>query len=208
LEHGQELVLPPTRRQKFSYDVTNPYWSVVAISDARDYDLSLYSDPQNSMLLARSSETAGSEYVVVDSNHAPLPATYYPTVTGDGAGPNYTIEIDTDKSELTSAPLDVPMTNRDLVTIHDTLLRAGVKYTFRVSAEPDQNPSLYLMQSDRRDWRTWYQDRGQAVAQARQNPQGVPETFTYTAPRGGWYGVVLVNVKGLGSGVYRITRIP
>jgi hypothetical protein len=206
LKHGEELILPPSQRRKFQYDATVNFWSVVAVTDAPYNDLALYADKQNTELLAKSTEGKGSEFIVVDSNHAPLPVTYYPTVTGDGSGPNYTIEIDSDGTQLGSQPLDVPMSNRDLVTIQDTALQAGATYRFTVSAEPDQNPSLYLMQSDRHDYRTWFQARHDNVAEANRLGPGEPESFTYKAPEGGWYAVVLVNVKGMGSGVYHITR--
>src|SRR5688572_19446375 len=36
LQHGQELVLPPTRRQKFWNDTAENSWSAVAITGARE----------------------------------------------------------------------------------------------------------------------------------------------------------------------------
>jgi hypothetical protein len=206
LHHGEELIMPPPVRKKFGYSTSAPYWSAVAITDARDYDLSLYEDAQNTHLLARSNFKIGTEFVVVDSNRHHAPAPFYPTVTGDGTGPNYTIEIDTDDTTLRSAiPLQVPMTNRDLVAIQDTFLKAGGRYTFTVSANPDQNPSLYLMQSTDSEF-SWYQGRRDAVAKARLAPIGKPERIKFTAPATGWYGLVLINVNGLGSGTYTIVR--
>jgi len=208
LRHGEELTLPPAERQKFSYTAKATYWSVVGMSEAASYDLSLWADPQNTVLLARSKAKTGPEFVVVDSNRAPTPRTYYPTVTGDNPDVTYSIEIDTNSTQLVSGvPLVVPMTGKDLIAVQDTHLLAGGKYKFTVSAEPDQNPALYLMRSIAGETRTWYQDRQQAVAKALSMPDGKPETFTYTAPATGWYGLVLTNnTRGAGSGVYTITR--
>jgi hypothetical protein len=188
--------------EKYSYDATFIYYSVVAVrSEGGKPSLNLYADEANDTLLAKSNEKAKkTEFVVVDSNHAPVPSTYYPTAKSKGG--ESTIELDNDAVILfDDTPTAVTMTADDVVIAHDVFLDAGVEYKLSVSGGGDS--ALFLMQSDAADPDSYYMSRRDAVASADKKGAGKPETITVTGT-GDWYGLILINNSG--GGTYTLTK--
>jgi hypothetical protein len=165
--------------------------------------LKLFADEALTTRLARSRlEGTATEFVVVDSNHAPTPGTYFPVAKSkDGES---TIELDNDPMILfDDDPLDVPMTGSDVVIVTDVFLDLDVEYTLKVAGDGDS--ALFLMQSNAETSSTWYQSRADAVATADDKGAGKAEKITFTGTDD-WYALVLINNSG--SGTYTLTKTP
>jgi hypothetical protein len=201
LENGVEQTVSGT--EKYVYDTEFIYWSATALrSEGGKPSLSLYADEDGSTLLAKSNEKRKkTEFVVVDSNHAPVPTTYFPKATSKGG--DSTVELDKDAVILfDDEPMDIPMSASDVVVVTDVFLEDGFEYTLQVTGSGDAG--LYLMQSDAADSSTWYQARKDAIAKSDKKGPGKPESVSI-AGTGDWYGLVLINNSG--SGTYTLSKL-
>jgi hypothetical protein len=93
------------------------------------------------------------------------------------------------------------------VEVRDVFLNAGQK--IKVTAQPKafgQLPQVFLMASDPNDSSTWVRGRGSAAASGLPTGQNQPATTPlFTAPRTGWYGIVLINKHPQVAGDYTMT---
>lgn len=202
LVHGVEQTV--TGKEKYAYDTSVIYYSAVAVrSEGGKPTLSLFADEANDTLLAKSSQQRKkTEFVVVDSNHAPVPSTYYPTVTSKGG--ESTVELDSDAQILSDGvPIAGTFSASDVVLVMDPLLQPGVEYTFSVASESDVE--IYLLQSGGTA-ETSYLSRADAVASADKRGAGKTEKITYTntGADADWFGFVVINKSG--SGAYTVTK--
>ena len=127
LVHGVEQTLSDTGL--YSYTTEFIYYSVVAVrSEGGKPSVSLFSDESASTLLTASKQTKKkTDFVVVDSNHAPTGTTYYAVAKSKGG--SSTIELDSDAVILfDDTPLALPMTASDVVVSTDVAAqrRGGV----------------------------------------------------------------------------------
>lgn len=202
LVNGVEQTLTGT--EKYVYDQGVIYWSVVAVRSAGGTPtLSLYAEESNKTLLAKSSQKRKrTEFVLVDSNHAAIPSSYFPTANSKGGAS--TVELDNDAEILfDDEPLPVALTESDIVKMVDVFLVDGTEYVLKVSGDGDAG--LYLMRSDPATADTWYQSRADAVATADRKGPGKSEKITITGADD-WYGLVLINNSG--GGTYTLTKSP
>jgi hypothetical protein len=202
LENGVEQTL--IGKRKYAYDQELIYWSAVAVrSEGGLPRLSLFADPAREELLAKSrQEGTETEFVVVDSNHAPIPATYFAVARSKGG--ESTIELDNDAVILfDDDPMDVPMAESDVVIVTDVFLDLDVEYVLKVTGDGDS--ALFLMQSEAETSSTWYQSRADAVATADDKGVGMAEKITFTGTDD-WYALVLINNSG--AGTYTLTKSP
>jgi hypothetical protein len=201
LVHGEEQQVGGIDR--FVYDQEFNYWAVTALrSDGgKTRRLYLYADQQRETLLAKSNQgKKKTEFVVADSNHAPVPTTYFPVAGCRGL--TCTIELDNDNDILsTGVPTAVDMTEEDVVKAVDVYLEDGVEFVLTVTGEGDGG--LYLMQSDGAIESTWFQSRADAAAKSDRRGAGGSETIRVTGT-GDWYGLILLNESG--GGTYTLTK--
>jgi len=215
----------------YRYASNTYYWSVVATRPQNgvdaggtgvDVDLKLYDDANLTTRLAFSAG-GGSviDFVAVDSNHRAVGDDYYPQTNlfDDGPGlTGYRIELAQGSGKLEpgwpgASLQNVTMQPADVVAVRDVYLHAG-KPT-RISVTPtnaNQNAEIFLMGSDPADPGTWVRRRGTAVAGSTGGKAGEDESITYTPPRDGWYGFVLLNALDPatdldgGGGTYTVIR--
>lgn len=200
LLNGAEQTL--SGKKKYVYDQEFIYWSAVAVrSEGGKPSLSLFADQAGETLLTESKlKGKKTEFVVVDSNHATVPGTYYPRANSkDG---DSTVELDNDAAILfDDDPLPIPMTESDVVIVTDVFLDLDVEYVLTVSGDGDAG--LYLMQSDGALSSTWYQSRADAVAKSDKKDAGQTEKIKFTGTDD-WYSLVLLNNSG--GGTYTLTK--
>ncbi|GIH04000.1 hypothetical protein Rhe02_20670 [Rhizocola hellebori] len=200
---------PAVPSHNFQYRTTSVYWSAVALRPAAgaDHDLYLFDDRAQTASLG-GSWFGGStvDIVAVDTNRRPM-GDYYPQVRLWGGAADYQIQLAQGPAVLNPGNSNIlAMNASSIVQVMDTSLSAGVPVTLRVTpSNIGQNPELFLFGSDPADPNTFVRSRGQALASSTAGGPGAAETITFTPPRSGWYGVVVINAAGAGN--YTMTRI-
>ena len=197
------LTRPIPTPHNYSYNATTFFWSAVAIRPppGADYDLQLFSDFNQTVLL-NSSTFGGNtiDFVAVNSNIRPL-AAYFPRVFQFVGTGNYQIELAQGADTLPDGSQTVFMGAGDVVVVRDTFLNAGVPYRFRVvPSNGGQDPELFLMGPGGNNVRA----RVDAVAGSSSGGPGVAEQFVFTPAASAWYGIVVLNKAG--SGNYTLSR--
>jgi len=199
-------VTAPKGRTAYAYTQSVIYWSVTAARpDSGKPTLWLYADEDNTDLLAESSTRGAKiEFVAVDTNHAPAPTTYFPTVRSkDGTS---TVELDNAAGIIfDDNPDEFTLSADDVVIVTDVFLDDGVTYKLTVTGPANGDPDLFVMRSAEAEEDSWYQARTDAFAKAGKRPAGEKEKITITGD-GSWHGLVLIQQSG--SGTYTVKKSP
>jgi hypothetical protein len=189
---------------EYTYDTTFNYWSVTGLRpEDATANLTLY-DADGNRLAQSKEKKAKVDFVAVDSDEAPYPATYFPTVKSKGSGA-YAIELDANADLLFDfAPVDLTFGEDDVVFIADTYGGAGSTYTITADPTTGLKIAMYLMRTDPTDPTSFYQGRAQAIAKSEQK-KSKTESITFTGVDD-FYGVVVVSEGG--SGTVTLTKTP
>ena len=207
LPAGASLRRPAPGPHNYALTTTRRGWSVVALRPANgdDLDLGLFDDRVQRQLLALSREGGDRiDFVAIDSNQGrrPLPDDYYPQVTGFGETGPYDLQLADPGLGLLTERV-VPVARDDVATVLDTYLCAFDPIRLRVVPLDDQtlDPELFLMRSTDQQA---VQSRVMAERTASdQGPFGT-EVLTYTPTASGWYGIVVTQKAGAGTGGYLV----
>jgi hypothetical protein len=168
-----------------------PYWGVVGVAPqpSDDKDIYVYTGPNGSGgILASSTGTDGSDFVVADFNHTPY-GTYYPSVTFGNNSIQYTVEWKAGGKILPlNHELNIgiwgPGSDCHAFDVWDVYLEAGATYRFLINhADVSIRLALFRNQGTGAYWA----GRDQAVFQV----SGVETNGDYVAPASDWYGLVV-----------------
>ena len=182
------------------------FWSVVAVAPnaTGDVDLRVYDDPARTQLLGQSTFGTGlPDFVAVDGNHHDA-GEDFATVNRFGGTGGYYAEFAKGKQVLTGAPAQIFMMAADTVTIFDTVLVAGVTYTFTLT--PDSGALTGTCSSSGAPPATpttWARGRASSLATSDTHGIGEAESFTFTPTVTDRYGVVVISS---GFGEYTLSR--
>ena len=183
---------------KYSYDNEVIYWSVTAVKPRKKADIALYEDADNTVLLAQSKlKRKAIDFVVVDSNHAVTPSTWYPTVTSSGSG-KYTVQNDTDAEILfcDGAPQPYELGKSDIVKALDVNLSTTAA-SWTITVDVPAKASIDLMDSADAT------DNYQARKDATMSDTGTGTLSISASSDDDWHGLILT--KAGGSGTYTFT---
>ncbi|MEV5283433.1 hypothetical protein [Streptomyces sp. NPDC052811] len=193
---------PIPAQQNYHYATNVVFWSVTAVRPPAGGSLSLemYGDRDQKQLLAKSADGQDVvDFVAVDSNHRPL-GEIYPRVDTTGSNGEYRIQLSQGARQMQPSEAIAMTAPDNIVTVRDLCVPANTKATITATpSDPSQDAELFLMASDPAQSSTWVQPRAFAAAKAGGQGPGKAESFTYTAPAAGCYGVVLVNKEGSGT---------
>lgn len=196
----------PVVPHNYSYGTNTLYWSVVGVRPqaGTDIDLRLYDDFGQTVLLKLSAASGSTtDFVAVDSNRRPFGGYYPRNYLFNGSG-GYTTELAQGSSQLPVGSRPLAMGSGDVVAVRDMFLTRGVPTTIRVRpGNATQDAEAFLMRSTAAS-STWVRSRAEAAVTASSRGPGGVESFTYTPPATGWYGLVVVNKAG--SGTYTLQR--
>jgi hypothetical protein len=187
------------------------YWTGVAVNPGTldDKDIAVYADPGGAgTLLASSTGTVGTDFVVGDFNHNAA-GTYYSRVSYGAVNASYVTEWDSGQ-DVVYVGTDVTGSvgggsgGCGLIQVSDIYLNAGqqVRFLLLTGGSADIRMSLFRNPSDSPYWA----GRGWSEFEV-----GNAEGHTYTAPASDWYGVVVFNNSpGAPAGSYtlRVRDLP
>jgi len=177
------------------------YWSVIAVRPpSAGWQMNLYTlnTGTNSFSLATDD---GVNLIAIDSNMGRRPFGAYPAGTSYHTGPPsgppgpYTIQVAQGANLAYAGTNTINWPNGSFVAVRDLYLGAGQ----RVSVFMNPTDLGYLFGSDPANSATWAQVRNSASARTT---FGIMQ---YTAPRAGYYGLVLVNRRGVATSTVWIT---
>jgi hypothetical protein len=168
-----------------------PYWAVVGVAPqpGDDKDIYVYTGPNaTGSLLAYSTATSGSDFVVADFNHTSF-GTYYPTVTYGTTWTPYMVEW---KAGGKILPLNHALNVQIwgignecyAFDVWDVYLEAGATYRFMIH-HADFTVRLALFRNPGTG--AYWAGRDQSVFQI----SGVETDGDYVAPASDWYGLVV-----------------
>jgi hypothetical protein len=192
--------------QGYQINQQNSYWTVVGVSPSPgdDKDMYVYTAGYGT-LLASSTGTVGTDFVVGDFNHNAL-GTYQPYVTYGGATTPYVTEWDSGADAITLGT-DIYGSvgggggDCGVVKIWDVFLTAGRSYNFGILSDggsADIRMSLFLNPASSPYW----VGRSSSVFELQ---TGAAQE--YTAPASDWYGVVVFNNTPGSPGGYYLLRV-
>ncbi len=190
---------------RFVYDANAVYWGGTAIRPpgTADYDLKLYSDEAQTVLLDQSNAGVGAiDYVLVDGNHRT--GRFYPSAhlfNGSGA---YTIEEVTGGTGLGFTGNNVSTFPGDIIQPFDMSVVAGQTNYLRVIPTSGVDVDVFVHDSDGTAAGS-VQGRSDAIASSTSGGVGAAETIHYLSPDTDWNGIVLLN-KSNTFGGYTILR--
>jgi|GEM_PF-3253349 len=196
--------------QSFRINQQHVWWTAVAVNPAPgdDKDMRVYTD-DGSTLLASSTGTQGTDFVVGDFNSNPL-GYYQPYVSYGGANTPFVVEWD-DGADTITLGSDIygsvggPNGNCGLVRMWDVYLQAGTTYRFaltQTSGAADIRMSFFRNPTTGAYWAGRYSSTFELTAGSVQS---------FTAPASDYYGVVVFNNSaGSPSGTYdlRVQEAP
>lgn len=177
----------------FSFNQPIVYWTGVAVNPtgADDKDIAVYADPAAAgPVLASSTGTVGTDFVVGDFNHTPT-GTYFARVSYGAANASYVTEWDSGQ-DAAYVPGDVTGTvgggsgGCGLIQVTDVFLEEGqqVRFLLETGGSAQIRAALFRNPSDGSCW------KGRSGSEFE---IGNLEGYTYTAPAADWYGIVVFN---------------
>ena len=193
--------------QGYTMNQQNNYWTVAGVSPSvgDDKDMSVYTSGYGT-LLASSTGTVGTDFVVGDFNHNAL-GVYQPYVSYGGTTTPYVTEWDSGPDQITigteiNGSVGGGAGSCGLVRIWDVFLTAGSTYSFGLAGgggNADMRMSLFRNPASAPYWA----GRSSAVFEL---PAGTSQLFN--APASDWYGVVVFdNSQGTSSYGYYSLRV-
>jgi len=191
--------------ENWSFTTNTPYWSVLGVRPPSGWDVIADAMGADGTGYVRSMPNGitGVNFVVIDSNAGRRPfgpyygraITYTPPPNWPGGAAPYTIMHAQGADIIWPGTTSVTWGRGRFIAVRDILLSAGQQVTVTI------NPSDigYLFASDMADSGTWIQPRDSAAARTTAG------RLRYTAPRSGWYGLVLVNRRGVSTSTVRVS---
>lgn len=194
------VVVTSSAANNYTFSTNTPYWSVVGLSTAADWDLKLY-DGGGTLLGSSTYGTGAVDFVAINSNlraYGPYKAS---VVFFAGSAP-YNVEV-RQGNTVTTLPWPAndgvsgagdpdlgfaTVSSADVIRVVDVWLNAGESFWAKVS---NTNAGFYFLESNPNSASTFIRSKAQAAAIAgTRQAQGCT---LYTANFTGWHGFVVVN---------------
>jgi hypothetical protein len=192
--------------ENWKFSTRYMYWSVLAVkppSGGWDVLAEVAFNGTSTFVSSEPDFTPEVSFVAIDSNMGRRPFAEYfargmaghaPPGWSGSLGP-YTIMVAQGAKMIYAGTTTVSWPNGSFVVVRDIYLNTGQQAVVTV------NPfdAAYIFGSDPANSATWVLPRASAGARSTFGYMG------YTAPRPGYYGLVLVNRRGVASSTVRIT---
>jgi hypothetical protein len=192
-------------RENWSFSTRTPYWSILAVLPPPFWDtIADVGFDGSGFVRGNANGITGANFVAIDSNSGRRPfGSYYgraipltpPPDWPGGLAPTYRIVFAQGSNILRSGSTTITWNGTAFIAVRDLLLFQGQRVTITV----DPADMAYLLASDPANSSTWIEPRDSAAAHT---DLGV---LQYVAPRAAWYGVVVVNRRGLTSSAVQVT---
>ncbi|RLA01391.1 MAG: hypothetical protein DRQ47_08120, partial [Gammaproteobacteria bacterium] len=181
----------------FSFSQIASFWTIVAVTpqSTDDKDIALYSNCASGSILATSTGTSGTDFIVGDFNHNAA-GTFYPETSYGSQTDPYTVEWVTGRDILPISVFDdtnlgYPSSACPIVRIWDVYLEQGVEYRIDfVAMDPPYGfLSLFRNPGTTEFWAGRYESEWEIG--------GDTAPFIYVPPATDWYGVVAFSDEPL-----------